>query len=401
MISIWFQRIFLAAAGLSPYERFEAMRQVERGGRSGLNALLTNKWFIILGWSLIIVLLLILAAVRQHQREQNRRKQIRLFEEKANLFGLTPEERQVLLTIARQARMKQLVNIYFRPREFEAGMARFLRRALAAATNEEEKKRQIAVIESLKYKIGFVKNHSSGGGRYRRSEYLTSRQIPIDAEVGVVLNLPMDNREYRAKVVSNEVTGITLEGLAPFPLKAGDACTLQYMIGSVLWGFDVVVISCEGAALKVCHVDHARYINRRRFVRVPLHQPLWAAKFPVFVRAPKPVPPVFQQAEVVEFSGPTLRIRGALEVSRRDRILVIFEVEPGRVVQDIAEVQRVGRTGTGPFCVAEMIGMDTRSEDELIRLTNQAALEQGLAADSDEEDSWDEEQTEASAEVSV
>lgn len=401
MISVWFQRIFLAAAGLSPYERFEAMRQMERGSRSGLNAILTNKWFIILGWSLIVVLLLILAAIRQHQRERNRRRQIRLFEEKANLFGLTPEERQVLLTIARQARMKQLVNIYFRPREFEAGMARFLRRALAAAANEEEKKRQITVIESLKYKIGFVKNHSSGGGRYRRSEYLTSRQIPTDAEVGVVLNLPMDNREYRAKVVSNEVTGITLEGLAPFPLKAGDACTLQYMIGSVLWGFDVVVISCEGAALKVCHVDHARYINRRRFVRVSLHQPLWAAKFPVFVRASKPVPPVFQQAEVVEFSGPTLRIRGALEVSRRDRILVIFEVEPGCVVQDIAEVQRVGRTGTGPFCVAEMIGMDTRSEDELIRLTNQAALEQGLAADSDEENFWDEEQTEASAEVGV
>lgn len=87
MISIWFQRIFLAAAGLSPYERFEAMRQIERGGRSGLNALLTNKWFIILGWSLIIVLLLILAAVRQHQRERNRRKQIRLLKKKPIYSG--------------------------------------------------------------------------------------------------------------------------------------------------------------------------------------------------------------------------------------------------------------------------------------------------------------------------
>ncbi len=386
------QPIVLFLAGLSPYERFEAMRQMDRGSQSGLTALLTNKWFIILGWSMIAVLLLILAAIRQQQRERNRQKQLRLFEEKANLFGLTPEERQVLLSIARQARMKQLVNIYFRPQEFETGMRRLLRRTLADAADEEQRKRQITVIESIKYKIGFVKTGASSKGRYRRSQYLTSRQIPTDAEVGVVPNFPMESRDYRGKVVSNEVTGISLEGTAPFPLKAGDACTLQYMLGSVLWGFDVVVISCEGAHLKVCHVDHARYINRRRFVRVPLHQPIWVAKFPVFVQTDKPAMPVFQQAEVVEFSGPTLRIRGALDVSRRERVLVIFEIEPGRVVQDIAEIQRVGRSGTGPFCVAELIGLDARSEDEMIRLTNQAAIEQGLEAESEE--SWEETEAE-------
>jgi len=58
-------------------------------------------------------------------------------------------------------------------------------------------------------------------------------------------------------------------------------------------------------------------------------------------------------------------------------------------VQDLAEIQRVGRSGTGPFCVAELVGLDARSEDEMIRLTNQAAIEQGLEAES-EEDSWEE-----------
>lgn len=389
----------LLAAGLSPYERFEAMRQLEQGPREGWAALLSNKWFLVLGWSLIVVLLLILAAIRQQQRERNRQRQLRLFEEKANLFGLTPEERQVLLLIARQARVKQLVNVYFRPQEFEAGMTRLLRRTLAGA-DEEQKKRQITVIESIKYKIGFVKNSVANKGRYRRSQYLTSRQIPTDTEIGIVPNLPMETREHRAKVLSNEVTGITLEGAGPISLKAGDACTLQYRMGSVLWGFDVVVISSEGTRLKVCHVDHARYINRRRFVRVPLHQPVWVAKFPVFVCSSKPSLPVFEQAEVVEFSGPTVRIRGGLNLNRRERVLVMFEVEPGRVVQDIAEVQRVGRTGTGPFCVVELIGLDTRSEDEMIRLTNQAAIEQGLDTGT-EEDAWDEKESEAEQEVRV
>lgn len=394
------QPMVLFLAGLSPYERFEAMRQMERGGQSGLTALLANKWFIILGWSMIAVLLLILTAIRLQQRERERQKQLRLFEEKAVLFGLTPEEREVLLLIARQAHVKQLVNIYFRPQEFEAGMARLLRRTLAAASDEEQRKRQVAVVESIKHKIGFVKTGGVSRSRTRRSQYLTSRQIPTEAEIGVVSPLSLENRECKAKVVSNEVTGLVLEGMSPFPLKAGDACTLQYMLGSVLWGFDVVVISCEGTRLKVCHVDHARYINRRRFVRVPLHQPIWVAKFPVFVQTDKPAMPVFQQAEVVEFSGPTLRIRGGLNVNRRERVLVIFEVEPGRVVQDIAEIQRVGRSGTGPFCVAELIGLDARSEDEMIRLTNHAAIEQGLEG-AGEEDVWDEEKAETQAEVSV
>jgi hypothetical protein len=124
------------------------------------------------------------------------------------------------------------------------------------------------------------------------------------------------------------------------------------------------------------------------------------AKFPVFVQTDKPQMPVFQQAEVVEFSGPTLRIRGNLDVRRRERVLVIFEVKPGRVVQDIAEIERVGRSGAGPFCVAELMGLDPRSEDEMIRLTNQAAIEQGLEASSDS-DSWEESDADTKAEVSV
>ena len=62
-------------------------------------------------------------------------------------------------------------------------------------------------------------------------------------------------------------------------------------------------------------------------------------------------------------------------------MLVIFEVEPGRVVQDIAEVQRVGETETGLFYILELTGLDDRSENELIRITNQLAIEQGLDVD--------------------
>lgn len=398
MICPWFYGV-LSAAGLSPYERFEAMRNMDSGPQGGLYALLTNKWFIMLGFSVIFFLLLVLAAIRQQNREKNRLKQFRMFEEKANLFGLTPEERELLYAIARLARIKQAVNIYFRPGDFEEGMARYLKKTLAAQTDEEVKKREISVLESIKYKIGFVRKNVSYKGRYRRSQYLTSRQIPVNAEVSVSPSAHSEGREYKVTVVSNEVTGIEFQSSASLPFQAGDACSIHYMIGAVLWGFDVIVLSSEGPKLKVCHVDHARYINRRRFVRVPLHQPIWVAPFPVLSEGAKPSLPSFSKVEIAEFSGPTVRLRGVLEVQRKDRVLVIFEIEPGRIVQDIAEVQRIGQTETGSFYILELTGLDDRSEDELIRITNQAAIEQGL--DLDAERGLDGQEMEMTAEIGV
>lgn len=373
--------LILSAGGLSPYERFEAMRKLNTDPQSGLYALLTNKWFIILGWSLIFVLILILAAIRQQHKEKNKEKNRQAFEEKANLFGLTNEEREILCSIARLARLKSYHNIYFRPGDFETGMTRFLQRVLASQPNEEFRKQQIEVIESIKYKIGFVRKNISYKGRYRRGNHLTSRQIPVEEEVSVIPNSLPSDQEYKATVTSNEVTDLGLCASAPLPFRAGDACTIRYMIGAVLWGFDVIVLHCEATELKVCHVDHARYINRRRFVRVPLHQPIWIAPFPVLSEGTKPAIPSFLKIEILEFSGTTLRVRGVMDVERRDRVLVVFEVEPGRMVQDIAEVQRIGETETGPFYILELTGLDDRSENELIRITNQLAIEQGLDVD--------------------
>ena len=85
MIYSWLHSI-LSAGGLSPYERFEAMRKMNTDPESGLYALLTNKWFISLGWSVIFVLILILAAIRQQHKEKDKEKRRQVFEEKANLF---------------------------------------------------------------------------------------------------------------------------------------------------------------------------------------------------------------------------------------------------------------------------------------------------------------------------
>ena len=121
-------------------------------------------------------------------------------------------------------------------------------------------------------------------------------------------------------------------------------------------------------------------------MRIPVHKPLWVAKFPVLqdIAEGQPTRPAFVKAELTELSGPSFRIQVPMDLSRRQRLLVIAELEPGRVVQDIAEVQRIEPGENGPEAAIELIGLDDRSEDELIRITNSCAAELGVLPDEEE-----------------
>ena len=389
MILLWLQFIPFAG-GLSPYERFEAMRQLDTNQQSGLYDLLTNKWFILMGWSVIVVLMLILAAIRQQRKEKEKRDYFRIFSEKSDLFGLTEEEQEIMYSIAQCSRLKRFHLIYFQPKDFEIGSDRFLRKHVLTHPDEAFKKQQVESVESIKYKVGFVKREISYVGRYRRGRDLTSRQIPVGSEVTIVFNQSLPEARCKAEVISNEMAGLGFVSSEPLSFQSGEVCTIHYVIGSVIWGFDMIVLGCEANKIEVCHVDHARYINRRRFVRVPLDQSAWIAPFPVLRKDTDSMRPSFVKADIIEFSGPTLKIRGVQDLIRKDRLLLIFEVEPGHVVQDIAEVRRVGQTDSDSFYVVELIGLDDRSEDELIRITNRVAFDKGLIPSEEYEADFDE-----------
>jgi hypothetical protein len=88
--------------------------------------------------------------------------------------------------------------------------------------------------------------------------------------------------------------------------------------------------------------------------------------------------PVFTPAEIKELSGPVLRLQMKLQVAVRDRLLVLFELDPGRVIQDVGEVRRISESVTGRTVAVELIGLPESVEDELIRKTTQLALKMGL-----------------------
>ena len=55
---------------LPPHERYQAMRQLDTGGKS----LFTDKWYVLLGWSLIFFLIVLLLAVRRMRIEKEKRQ---------------------------------------------------------------------------------------------------------------------------------------------------------------------------------------------------------------------------------------------------------------------------------------------------------------------------------------
>lgn len=365
---------------LTPHERFEAMRNLDAGGQG--HSLLSNKWFILLGWSIIFILLMILVAIRQQRHEKGRKQMLMRFEEQANKFELTVEEREVLFLISQYARLRQASSIFALQNAFEKGTAVLLKKQLGENSDEQTARELNRTIEMIKEKIGFVGSVPVHGGRFRGGRYMTSRQIAVGKTVSVVTSAEGQevSTAFEAQVTANEQEGLKLQMHHPLLLKPGEACMVQAQFGAVLWGFEMVVLLCRGTDLELHHVDQARYLNRRRFVRVPVHKPALIAPFSATTTRDVAglVKPMFYPAEVKELSGPGLRLRVDLEVEVRDRLLVIFELERGKVIQDMAEVRRVSESVAGRTVAVELIGLTDAIEDELIRLTNQMAIQQGI-----------------------
>jgi hypothetical protein len=162
------------------------------------------------------------------------------------------------------------------------------------------------------------------------------------------------------------------------------------------------------------HGDELRFVNRRRFLRVPVTKPAYVAHFP-FARAaaspgPKNMksfrmyrssagflesrwgPPEFIPAVVTELAGPGLCIETSLKLQVGDRILVVFRLDEeenqdstgrktesdkkakSKIVEDIGAVRHIKAIKNGFSIAVELTGLSDANVSELIRATNVASL---------------------------
>ena len=364
------QHVLIGLVGeLTTYERFQAMRQLDAGGSS----LFTNKWFVLLGWSVIFILVMTLLVVHRMRIEKEKRQLQQQYDELSDRLGLTAGEREILDAIATRAGLRHKGDIFNHSDAFEDGLARLMQDVFSDGQNLVYRKKLQAAVYSIQEKLGFVKPAPTG--RPRSGKELSSRHIPVGQKVQLSLSGRDGDRRVSADVAVNDDYEFAVTPEIPLACSSGEVWTVQYDAGAVTWEFEAITLACSGSRLELNHSERIRFVNRRRFPRVAVRKEAAIARLPQFrsTQEADDLRPVFFDAQVNEISGPGLRLHTELELTVNERVLVAFELEPGRIVQDVGQVRDFRQTPLGYAVIVELVGLGDRAVDELVRVTNQLA----------------------------
>jgi hypothetical protein len=361
---------FLAALG--PYEKWGAMRRL--GG--GRESVLTNKWFVLMGASIVFILTILLLAIRRLRIEREKEASEEKFDEYANRHGLNKEERKILMGITKRAFVKHKEAVFTMVAAFNRGAAKFMQESFTSGQSLIERKRLNAMVNSVKEKLGFERRIYSFGLRRGRRKGLSSRQIPVGKKVSIALSGGEGQSRINAVVTRNDDLELVVGPEVPVKSVPGKLWNVQYRFGAATWEFNVLTIACGDEELVLNHSDNITFVNRRRFLRVAVEKPALIARFPMTKSAFEGgcMGPEFVEGTVTELSGPGLRIKSDIDISNGDRVLVVFELEEGKLVEDIGEVRGYRDSSEEHSIGVELIGMNDAGVDELVRATNNIAI---------------------------
>ena len=387
--------VFLA---LTPIERWHAARRLD-------SASTDQRLFIILSVVAIIILtmLFIAAGYRQKAKEQNVVNKV--FALYAERMGLSRLERQILLDIADRTKLKSIESVFTMVTAFERGAAELTKDALARR-GAKASKNLSAQLSVLREKLGFEKKRST---TLATSNKPSSKQIPAGKQLHISRPNAGDSINIESTVIENNDVELTVQLNESLESKPGELWSVRYNFGASVWEFETSSISCYGNILVLNHSDNIRFINRRRFMRVPVNKPTLIARFP-FARMLQPEndsdrqigkdsadisgttwgPPEFVPASVTELAGPGLRVEAPLDVKVGDRVIVILKLSeeeqqkpnsqrtgktaPEKIVEDIGQVRHTKRIKDGFSIAVELTGLSDPNINELVRVTNAASL---------------------------
>jgi len=389
---------------LTPLERWAAARD------SSGNAA-TNRWFIIIGIIVILILTILLFVVSftRNRREQEASDQ--LYSEYADKRGLTVRERQILLELAGKAGLKQSESVFTLAVAFDRGAVRMIKDSFADPHASEEAGQLKAELSFLREKLGFRRPTNSSAGLPATSMDLSSRSIAVGKKVRITRRKPPGSDHIESIVVQNSDDGLSIKLETSVRITFGESWCVRYDLGSSVQEFDTTIISYDGDVLVLNHSENVRFINRRRFLRVSVQRPALIAHFP-FAQTladadtgdrDKPAAndhsahasilswplPEFVPAVVTELAGPGLRIESSLEAKIGWRVLVVFDLDhdygsipadqdgrqlPHKIVEDIGIVRHARSIEDGFSIAVELTGLSDSNIDEMSRATNAASL---------------------------
>ncbi|MHC4949825.1 MAG: PilZ domain-containing protein [Planctomycetota bacterium] len=359
-------------AAMTPQERLRAMGRLDTGSGTDF---LAGRWLELAGWLTIALLITILGILYKRRKAKKASRTENSFCENATRLRLNGEEQDIVAAIAALAGIKQRDSIFTLRPAFDTGLSRLMREVFATNQESAERRKFHEAILSIKIKLGFISSQLQNGVMGCGGKERTTRQIPAGTEVWL---LPPDNNTDErliAEITQNDNFEFSLRPEVPVTCHPGDIWTVRYNNGAMIWEFEAIVTACSQDEISFGHSERIRYVNRRRFTRVPTDKPAKIALFPVFgqVTESKQMELSFVPAVITEIAGPSVRVGTDLSVQIRQRVLLVFDLEEGRLVQDVGEVRDIRKSETGDAIIVELIGLHAKAIGELVRVANQIA----------------------------
>jgi len=384
---------------LTPVERWQATRQLD-------TAVSVHKWIAMGGAIAFVILIAAFVFVSTKRRaSRNGAGGADGFLGQAGRRGLNDREVRILNYVAKLAQLKDHGAVFTMKKAFDLGAAVLVRQAPSSGMNAEGIGQLTRELNSLREKLGFQGRPVDSTAGAAAGAKPSSRMIPDGKTVYITRRTNRDVDDIEAIVVGNSQEGITVRLPMKVNSPANEQWQVRYFYGASVWEFDVPVIRNEGDLLVLRHSDDIRFINRRRFVRVPVNRKAYLARFPfekqVLTKGDTDVPsqghlepelvlPQFTDGVLTELAGPGLRIESALELGVGERVVVVFELElqqiqesgnwpdgekPGaRIVESIGEVRGVKAVKDGFSVAVELTGLSDADVNELTQATNAAAV---------------------------
>ena len=367
---------FCYMLALTNAERLQAMRNFDQQ-----NSILTNKWFVLLMASIVFVLTIVLLGVRRLRIDRDRETSQRRFREQADRRGLTPDERTLLEMVSMNAAIMRKEAIFSMMPAFNRGAARLMQQHFAISKSIEDRRQFNARLSSVREKLGFNRRTYSFGVRSRGTKGLSSRNIMVGKTVDIEITKKGQLVTTKADVIANDRLEFSVRPHEQVDSDAGDVWSVSYCLGGATWQFNVITIAFVRGELTLSHSDNIRFVNKRRFLRVSVSKPALIASFPALKRDyGNDELPQFKTGTITELSGPGLRIMTDLDVKSGDRVLVIFELEEDKIIEDVGEVRGVRDVaGSGISIGVELVGLNDTVVNELVKATNAAAIAKSFA----------------------
>ncbi|MBN2183256.1 MAG: hypothetical protein JW715_15200 [Sedimentisphaerales bacterium] len=394
---------------LTPTQRWNAARFLDIG-------FMGERWFVMACVAVLIVLAVLFIIVTYCRIRKEREFTNRLFFEYSDERGLSPRERHILMYIATKAKLKQKESIFTMANAFDRGATKINRAALTIK-GQDKRRRLNAELSVLREKLGFQKRSSVSVDTLIANRP-GSRQIPADRTVYITALETGDFINVESFVIENNDLEFIIEPSIRLEIGSGELLCVRCYFGASIWEFDTTVIGRIGDNLILEHNDNIRFVNRRRFLRVPINRPAYIAAFPFSQTLPDNIGkesqadsansigvnwglPKFVRADVTELAGPGLRMVAPLEVKIGDRVVVILKLgdnknrgtikstknappdsifagnednEAVRIVEDIGMVRHAEAVQNGFSIAVELTGLSEMNLSELVRATNAASL---------------------------